>query len=96
MITSLPKSFDCLVGFDKKDAQEAFVRDGSIVLSNLNPNDDPWSDVASKIPGLVWDRNDLLLENHRADAVHTEHEALKLQGLALKVRGDTLHLYSSR
>ena len=77
--------------------RQRFVRDGSIVLSNLNPNNDPWSDVASKIPGLVWDRNDLLLEKHRADAVHTEHEALKLQGLALKARGDTLlRLYSSR
>ena len=88
MITSLPTTFDCLTGFDKKDAQAAFVRDGSIVLSNLNPNDDPWSEIASKIPGIVWDRDDLLLEKHRADAVHTEHVALKLHGLALPAHSD--------
>lgn len=86
--SSVPEKFDCERGFTQEDAQKSFLRHGSIILCNVNINGDPWSSVAANVPNRVWGQDDLLLRKHRADAVHTEHEALKLQGLALPPHSD--------
>lgn len=87
MMTSLPQRFACNAGFDKEGAQEALLKDGSIILTELEPSPS-WSEISALVPTLVWDSNQLLLNSHRADAVHIEHEALELQGEALPPHSD--------
>jgi len=72
---------------------QSFFRTSSflpqITTPDNNDEENSWSDIASRIPDLVWDNgSDLLLEKHRADAVHTEHQVLKLDGLALAPHSD--------
>ena len=77
--------------FSKTEVQQAFLRDGAVILTNLfhDNNDEAWRDVAAAVPLLVWDRHDLLLQDgHCADAVHTEHEKINLSGEALHPHSD--------
>ena len=82
--------------FSKAAVREAFLRDGAVILTNLEPtanaadsDDAPWRDVAASVPLYVWDRHDLLLQDgHRADAVHHEHAKINLSGEALHPHSD--------
>lgn len=90
MTTSQPQCFACNEGnFSKEDARRALQRDGSIIITGLQPSSSSsWSEIASLVPTVVWDQHELLVKNHSAAAVHVEHEALKLQGAALPPHSD--------
>lgn len=89
MAHHVPERFDCSTGFSREKARQALHRDGSIILTNLEPSpSSSWSEVASLTPTHVWEPEKLLLERHRASAVHIEHEALNLQGAALPSHSD--------
>lgn len=99
-----PQRFDCSKGFLKEDARKAFLRDGSIIVTNIdsnnhknnnhNSNDDEnsksnnWSEIAASVPTLVWDLHQLRLKTHRADPVHIEHKLSDLHGKALPPHTD--------
>lgn len=91
--TKEPQSFDCSKGFSREDARQAFLRDGSIIVSNIDNNNDnsksiEWSDIAASVPTLVWDSDQLRLKSHRADPVHIEHKLSDLHGKALPPHTD--------
>lgn len=86
-IPVLPQRFDTRTGYVKEDAQRALQVDGAIILTNIDTGSS-WSEIASMIPTTVWDEKDLLLQQHRADSVHEEHEALNIQGEALPPHSD--------
>lgn len=84
-----PRKFDVKSSLAKEEIQQAFKKDGAVVLTNLfPPESSSWQDIAAKVPHLMWDSGDLLLQRHRADAVHKEHEKLKLSGEALSPHSD--------
>ena len=89
MKTHLPQKFDVTSSFSKEEIQQAFKKDGAVVLTNLfPPQSSSWQDVAAEVPHLCWDSKDLLLQRHRADAVHEEHKKLSLAGEALHPHSD--------
>ena len=94
MTTPAPKRFACNDTLPKQDAQKTLQQDGSIILTGLERTSSSslslssWSELASWVPRHVWTASELRLSNHRADAVHIEHEALKLQGEALPPHSD--------
>eukprot|EP00977_Amphora_coffeiformis_P013706 scaffold3651_cov156-Amphora_coffeaeformis.AAC.3 len=84
-----PRKFDIKSAFSKEEVRQAFNKDGAVVLSNLFPLDSSsWQDIAAQVPHLVWESQDLLLQQHRADAVHEEHQKLSLAGEALHPHSD--------
>jgi alpha-ketoglutarate-dependent taurine dioxygenase len=85
-----PQKFDVKSeSFSKQEAQDAFLKDGAIVLTNVVPSESSsWQEIASSVPHFVWDSKDLLLQKHRADAVHVEHQKLDLAGEALHPHSD--------
>jgi alpha-ketoglutarate-dependent taurine dioxygenase len=85
-----PQKFDVKsASYSKQEAQDAFLKDGAIVLTNVVPSESSsWQEISSSVPHLVWDSKDLLLQKHRADAVHVEHQKLDLAGEALHPHSD--------
>ena len=93
MTLTKPPIFDVKADtFDKKIVQAAFHEHGAVILSNLDHGDDGdaanWAEIAASVPHLMFDSDQLLLSNHRADAVHLEHERIGLQGHPLLPHSD--------
>ena len=92
--TSFPPRFDVKDGsFSKEAVQASLQKHGVILLTNLDvddPNDkvNEWSTIAANVPNLVFHPKQLLLQQHRADAVHVEHEQINLHGHPLLPHSD--------
>ena len=85
----IPETFDVQSAlFSKENVRAALVRDGAVILSGLDGDQD-WSAMAASVPHFVWDAENLRLgQKHRADPVHVEHRALSLAGEALHPHAD--------
>lgn len=98
---TVPQKFDVTAAsYSQKQVQLALKKDGAVVLTNLfpslmessseptSPSSSSWEQIAAGVPHLVWDRQELMLDKHRADPVHEEHRRLSLAGEALHPHSD--------